>query len=558
MKSFLKLLAIGLVALSTTELAAQDRDFAAERLILDDGTPAGRLTISYAGPGPGSLIIPAGGGGLPQNGFAPDQTLRWDGSNWVASSVLLNDGTNITLPSGSLTLTSGTFTGNGAGLTTLNADNITFGDLDLARITTSGASTDQALMYNGANLVYGNPAASSLVLPIVQGATSASTLFSLTNAGTGATASFHINNAANPNSALNVSTNGSGNALTANSFGSGLAILGQVGPAGTGSTGGFTNLNPANPAPTLYAATMGVGSAGVFNQLGTGSAGAFTISNAANTAPALYATSNGTGAAVYASATDGPGVLGISTNDYGVYGTSSTSYAGYFELSGGLPQPAVVVMTDGGGASAAIYAQNTGSGFGIQGLGFLNDGVYGSSNSGVGVYGTSISGYGVHGELNSGPGIPAVYGENIGNGIGVLGEAVDGVAVQASNASNTAASMHALNTGADAAVYGEAASGVGGRFSGLVGVQIVSGSLVGSVTSINSGQAIPSNVATVFVNNDGTGANATATVPAGGAEGQIIIVGTDDANGLTIGTSSVGANKAITLVFLSGAWRTSP
>ncbi len=47
-----------------------------------------------------------------QNGTAADQTLRWDGSQWVPSDALLNDGTNVTV-GGDLAVNGGDINGPG-------------------------------------------------------------------------------------------------------------------------------------------------------------------------------------------------------------------------------------------------------------------------------------------------------------------------------------------------------------------------------------------------------------------------------------------------------------
>jgi hypothetical protein len=89
MKRLLSLLAIGAVTLVlTNDASAQSRDLGAQRLILDDGA-AGRLTISYAGPGNSTFVIPPGGATTVPVGTTSNSTLSWDGTVWVENTNVL-------------------------------------------------------------------------------------------------------------------------------------------------------------------------------------------------------------------------------------------------------------------------------------------------------------------------------------------------------------------------------------------------------------------------------------------------------------------------------------
>ncbi len=92
------------------------------------------------------------------------------------------------------------------------------GQVSTAKIKTTGALAGQALMFDGANVTYGNPAASSagsIVLPLTQTAGDSGTLLTLTNTGDGGAGSFVINNASSGGAALSASTNGTGPAINA-------------------------------------------------------------------------------------------------------------------------------------------------------------------------------------------------------------------------------------------------------------------------------------------------------------------------------------------------------
>jgi hypothetical protein len=118
MKFNLLLLAAGLLVFVGADAQAQGRNLGARQLKLDDGA-GGILTISYTGPGNSNLVIPSGGiSTIPAGGIA-DQTLRWSGAAWTASSGLMNDGANVSIPAGALTVisnggSSSSFTSTGA------------------------------------------------------------------------------------------------------------------------------------------------------------------------------------------------------------------------------------------------------------------------------------------------------------------------------------------------------------------------------------------------------------------------------------------------------------
>jgi hypothetical protein len=89
MKRLLSLLAIGALSVAlANDATAQSRDLGGRRLILDDGA-AGKLTISYAGPGNSTFVIPAGGVTAVPVGTTTNSTLSWNGTVWTENANLL-------------------------------------------------------------------------------------------------------------------------------------------------------------------------------------------------------------------------------------------------------------------------------------------------------------------------------------------------------------------------------------------------------------------------------------------------------------------------------------
>jgi hypothetical protein len=78
------------------QLRSQSRDLGAQRIWLDDGI-GHRLLLQFPGPVDGVVTFPSGQSTTIALGAGGDQTLRWNGSAWVADSLMLNDGTSLTL-----------------------------------------------------------------------------------------------------------------------------------------------------------------------------------------------------------------------------------------------------------------------------------------------------------------------------------------------------------------------------------------------------------------------------------------------------------------------------
>jgi hypothetical protein len=106
MKAFFSLTLTAL-ALSATSATAQNRDLAAQRMILDNGT-GNRLTLEYTGTGNSTLTFGNGPFAPIPAGTSNGQMLRWDNTNmlWETAPGLMHDG-DLNLTSGSLLLTNG-------------------------------------------------------------------------------------------------------------------------------------------------------------------------------------------------------------------------------------------------------------------------------------------------------------------------------------------------------------------------------------------------------------------------------------------------------------------
>jgi hypothetical protein len=172
---------------------------------------------------------------------------------------------------------------------------------------------------------------------------------------------------------------------------------------------------------------------------------------------------------VYGSATDGPGVQGVSTGYHAVYGVVGTGVAGagahgasyggtgVFGWSGdfGFTEPTLPAKTGVYGTTVfgadgrGVTGQAT-SGRGVNGIATSGTGVYGTGTGGEGVRGVSTSSNGTAGTTASGI-ASGVYGENTGGGfgtygrsnsggsaVGVFGESTAGTGVKANSSSGVA------------------------------------------------------------------------------------------------------------------------
>jgi len=107
----------------------------------------------------------------------------------------------------------------------------------------------------------------------------------------------------------------------------------------------------------------------------------------------------------------------------------------------------------------SFSSNDTGPGFGLQGISVNKTGVLGQSTNGAGVFGSSVGGEGVHGEAQGGS--AAVGAINRGPGPAVFGIAQTGEAVHGETTSGTFAAIAGTNNGSGAGVFGLSRSGEG-------------------------------------------------------------------------------------------------
>lgn len=179
------------------------------------------------------------------------------------------------------------------------------------------------------------------------------TIFGRTNSATNGVADFVVNNPANNNDVISVSTNG------------------------LGTAGRFTTNNKISRTPTLWVETNSDStlSAAIYG-LNTGKgdpAGVFRINNTLSNASALFAETNGGGPSVFGNQI-GLGRAGqfqitnaLNTNAAVRAFTSGTGYAGFYSINNAANTTASLFSTTNGGG-AAVQGMNTGTGNGFGGL----------------------------------------------------------------------------------------------------------------------------------------------------------------------------------------------
>jgi hypothetical protein len=147
-----------------------------------------------------------------------------------------------------LQLSANQFSIANAGVTTaMLADGAVTG----AKLNSSGAALGQALIWDGTNVVWGNPVAGALNLPYAGLANSLAPAFWITQNGAGEAGYFTVNNPNHARAALEVDTNGLGD-----------GILGYT--TGTGIAGHFVVNNNAHQMTAIEGWTNGLGNAGYF------------------------------------------------------------------------------------------------------------------------------------------------------------------------------------------------------------------------------------------------------------------------------------------------------
>lgn len=317
-----------------------------------------------------------------------------------------------------------------------------------AKIGSGAATNGQVLTADGS----GNTSwttvggGGGLTLPYSNSVANASTLFDLTNTGTGKVAEFTTSNSANSVATLTATTNGSSNAIYASSSGIGQTIAGYN--TGTGFAGYFKIQNTSSAADAVYGWTNGTGNGGEFFITNTGSSANALVAHTDGTGSGLYVTSTGSGPAgdFYKTGTSPNAVLsaraGTNFNSAAVFGrTDGTGQAGLFRnynasnsaaaleaSTQGTGRAAYFQNTNSANTASTLYVESnqtvgvvgdftttaaTGNGYALRGSttssGLDGAGVRGSSTNSYGIYGTSTEGVAIYGNVPSGGGRAAYF-----------------------------------------------------------------------------------------------------------------------------------------------------
>jgi hypothetical protein len=350
--------------------------------------------------------------------------------------------------SGTLTLNNAadSFTGNGAGLTSLKANNLSSGTVADARLSANAALlnrspqtfTGQNTFNNSVGIGTASPAAP---LHVQQGSGSGLTPGSAAIVGDSQTSTYGIWGAS-----ANTGVYGFGRNYGVYGYGTtGVYGFGNAGYGGyfaSDSTGLYASGSPA----IVAVGNVGIGTASPSVPLhvkeGSGSGvtpgSAAIVGDAQGKVSGIWGASgvaNGIGVVGECDNGTSPyGVWGRSSSGYGVYGTggnagvlgSGGTYGGYFSSSGGT----------------GLYGSSTAAN---------GNGVVGECNSGTsayGVYGKSTSGYGVYGQ----GGVAGVYGSSgsyggifdgtLGTGLLVFGSPAIRTSGSVGINANPAATLH--------------------------------------------------------------------------------------------------------------------
>jgi hypothetical protein len=164
------------------------------------------------------------------------------------------------------------------------------GTITPGKIATTGAAAGQALTFNGSTLAYGNPA---LKLPYTANVSSASTLLSLTNSGSG----IALVAAAVSGYGLYAISNGVGSTAVYGGHPNGMAILGE---SSSNSAGAVVGRNDTG-GYGIYGVNTGSGD-GVYGEVsgsGLGVAGAFRNANQSNNNATVRVSNVGLGPVLY-------------------------------------------------------------------------------------------------------------------------------------------------------------------------------------------------------------------------------------------------------------------
>ena len=236
----------------------------------------------------------------------------------------------------------------------VTSEKIANGAVTPAKINSTGASTGQALTFDGSNVVWGRPSGGGLSLPFAGSVASSDNAFSITNAGTG------------------IAVRGlSTNTGDITNYGGYFEAHGLYGRGVTGAVSG-------NQAYGVYGFAKGIG-VGVYGE--SGGEGTGVVGSSVNgtgvsgfgsgNGHGVKGTSNGSGAAVRGLSSSSPGVEGWSGSGHGVYGYSTSGNGGYFSSEAGRAgyfeikntnntKEALAAHTNGKGTTLYVSTYGTG------------------------------------------------------------------------------------------------------------------------------------------------------------------------------------------------------
>lgn len=302
----------------------------------------------------------------------------------------------------------------------------------------------------------------------MQNPASTETGISIEHQGLGSAARFTITNAGSTTPGIASATSGTGAAIEATTSTGFAAVYAKREGSSNGNAGLFEITNADNGFPVVQVNSVGKGPA--LNVSGSGSlgnAGAFSLTNSSSTAAALYASTNGSGSAFLAETSSGFTAVhasrsGAGNGNAGFFeitdegntfpviqsNTVGTGAAGNFKVSNGSNTgPALMGETNGGNLSSGVYGNNTGDGFGVlgraNGTSFGSAAVYGEqlgTGDAAGAFRISNPANtmsGLYGETNGGG--PALFANNLGTGRGAQ--------IQINNAANSQAALRAFTNG---------------------------------------------------------------------------------------------------------------
>ena len=384
-------------------------------------------------------------------------------------------------------------------------DKIKDNAVSLSKISSSGAGSGQAIVFDGSNITWSTVSSGgtdSLSLPYDGSLETSKSVFQIenegsgkalkgTNSGTGEAGYFQITNSDNSDPALYSQSKGTGQALKAYMTGSGKAGYFEIYNSdnsnqalyaktnGTGQAGYFYIDNSSNNLPAIYSYTNGSGEGIEAVTTGSGAAAKFEISNSSSESAAIIASTDGTGHAghfkgeVKVDGTIESTTGGIIFPDGTTQTTAASGSDGItFPYTGSAEttSPAFSIINEGSGT--AVKGKNTGTGeggwFQIQNSSSSASALYAKTNG----TGAAVKGYATgKGEAgyfqisNSSSSASALYAETDGDdGAAVKGYATgEGEAgyFQISNSSSTASALYAETNGRGGAAVKGYATGEG-------------------------------------------------------------------------------------------------